>query len=111
MKPRMRRSALITLLLTFSIVASPQRGGGDAQQNPNPLSSDAKLPNGKSQRDEILRAEHTQNIKDASELVGMAQQLQQDLEKEDTFVLSRSTLKKADDIEKLAKKIHDRLHH
>jgi len=101
---------LAILLAAASSVASPQRGGGDATVPP-PLSSDAKLPNGKSQRDAILKAEHEQNLKDAAQLVELAQQLQQDLEKNDTFVFSISTLKKTDDIEKLVKKIRSRLRH
>ena len=111
--PWLRRSALIILLAAISNVASPQRGGGGVgdPSTPPPLSGESKLPNGKSQRDAILKAEHEQNLKDAAQLVDLAQQLQQDLEKNDTFVFSLSTLKKTDDIEKLAKKIRSRLRH
>jgi len=72
---------------------------------------DVKLPNGKSQRDEILKAEREENIKDAARLVEMAEALETDLEKDDRFVLSMATLKKTDDIEKLVKKIRARLRH
>jgi hypothetical protein len=109
MKSLMFRCAPIILLAAVSNVASPQRGG-DASA-PSPLSGDAKLPNGKSQRDAILKAEHEQNLKDAAQLVDLSQQLQQDLEKNDTFVFSISTMKKTDDIEKLVKKIRSRLRH
>jgi len=111
MNLRPRRSVLIILLAAISNVASPQRGGGGDPSTPPPLSGEAKLPNGKSQRDAILKAEHEQNLKDAAQLVDLAQQLQQDLEKNDTFVFSISTLKKTDDIEKLVKKIRGRLRH
>jgi hypothetical protein len=86
---------------------APQRGGGatDPQQQ-----EEVRLPNGKLQKDEILKAEHQQNIKDAAQLSELVQQLQQDLEKNDYTVLSMSTLKKTDDIEKLVKKIRSRLH-
>ena len=70
---------------------------------------DIKLPNGKSQRDEILKAEHQQNLRDAAQLVDLSQQLKQDLEKNDRYVLSLDDLKKTDDIEKLAKKIRTRM--
>jgi hypothetical protein len=105
-----RRCVFLILLAAVSHVASPQRGG-DTTSVPAPLSGDAKLPNGKSQRDAILKAEHEQNLKDAAQLVDLAQQLQQDIEKNDTFVFSISTLKKTDDIEKLVKKIRGRLRH
>jgi hypothetical protein len=92
--------------------ASPQasqgRGGGVADTGEQ---GDVRLPNGKLQKDEILKAEHQQNIKDAAQLAELAQQLQQDLEKNDYSVLSMSTLKKTDDIEKLVKKIRSRLRH
>jgi hypothetical protein len=108
----LRRSVLIVSLVAISNVASPQRGGGGGEPPAAPpLSEEAKLPNGKSQRDAILKAEHEQNLKDAAQLADLAQQLQQDLEKNDTFVFSISTLKKTDDIEKLAKKIRSRLRH
>ena len=105
----LRRCALVFLLAAVCNVASPQRGGDPS--TPPPLSGEAKLPNGKSQRDAILKAEHEQNLKDAAQLVDLSQQLQQDLEKNDTFVFSISTLKKTDDIEKLVKKIRSRLRH
>jgi hypothetical protein len=73
--------------------------------------ADVRLPNGKSQRDEILKAEHEQNIKDAAKLIEMADDLKQTLEKEDRFVFSLTTVKKTEDIEKLVKKIRSRLRH
>src|SRR5437588_4252192 len=70
-----------------------------------------RLPNGKLQRDEILKSEHQQNLKDAAQLVELSEQLKEDLEKNDRYVLSVSILKKTDDIEKLVKKIRSRLRH
>jgi hypothetical protein len=72
---------------------------------------DVQLPSGKSQHDEILKAERDQNIKDAAQLAELAQQLQQDLEKNDRFVFSIATVKKTDEIEKLARKIRSRMRH
>ena len=69
------------------------------------------MPNGKSQKDEILKAEHAQNLKDATQLAELAQQLQQELERDDRYVLSLATLKKTEDIEKLVKKIRSRMRH
>ena len=95
------------------MVALGQRGGNaQSQQVPSlDRQEDTRLPNGKLQKDEILKAEHEQNVKDAAQLTELAQQLQLDLEKEDRYVLSMSTLKKTEDIEKLAKKIRSRLRH
>ncbi len=108
-----RRSTLAALLGAASGAASSamaQRGGG-APVPPGQPPEDVKLPNGKSQRDEILKAERDKNIKDSADLVELAQQLQQDIEKNDAFVFSIATLKKTDDIEKLVKKIRSRMRH
>src|ERR1019366_2007871 len=81
-----------------------RRGGADDEE-------DVILPNGKSQKEEILKAEHQQNLKDAAELADLAEQLKMELEKNDRYILSMATLKKTDDIEKLAKRIRARLRH
>ena len=94
---------------TATWMASAQRGAGAAR--PGDPQQDVQLPSGKSQRDEILKAEREQNIKDAAQLVELAQQLQVELEKNDRFVFSIATLKKTDDIEKLARKIRSRMRH
>lgn len=106
MKNWLRRGAVVGAMIALGSlgVAQRSRSVGDAAQ-------DMELPSGKSQRDEILKAERDQNIKDAAQLVELAQQLQQDLEKNDRFVFSLSTLKKTDEIEKLAKKIRSRMRH
>jgi hypothetical protein len=112
MKTWLRRGALIWAVAAVAWLALAQQGGRGA---PAPGAQDAhqdvQLPSGKSQRDEILRAERDQNIKDAAQLADLAQQLQQDLEKNDRFVFSLATLKKTDEIEKLARKIRSRMRH
>ena len=111
MKLWLRRSAPVLLLAGVTSFALPQRGGPPREPPADPNLPDVKLPNGKSQRDEILKAEHEQNLKDAAELAQLAEQLKIDLEKDDRFVLSMATLKKTDEIEKLAKRIRTRLRH
>src|ERR1700693_2831187 len=110
MKHWFRNCALVVALALLSPVARQplhgQRGGG---QDPAPSGrpgtagddGDVKLPNGKSQRDEILRLDREQNIKDADLLIQLAEDLKEDIEKNDRYVLSMSTLKKKDDIEKM----------
>ena len=117
MKPKLRRCALV---LSIAAIASlgPGRGAGSAQGLGRGASREAdeqadgvRLPNGKLQRDEILKADYEQNLKDAARLVEMAEELKVDLEKNDRFVLSISTVKKTDDIEKLVRKIRSRMRH
>jgi hypothetical protein len=103
MKHHLRRCALV-LLLTAACVGQIQEPRPEKEP-----SADVKLPNGKSQRDEILKAEYQQNLKDAAQLAELAQQLHEDLEKNEQYVLSLADLKKTDDIEKLARKIRSRM--
>src|SRR5438270_10827806 len=110
MKLWFRRCVLAFPVLVFSTVAPSQRGAGIPPATP-PEESDVHMPNGKSQKEEILKAEHQQNLKDAAELADLAEQLKADLEKNDRYILSMATLKKTDEIEKLVKKIRSRLRH
>jgi hypothetical protein len=108
MPPMLRRSALALCLLPVSGLAQNQRPDFPAPDSPN---RDIQLPNGKSQRDEILKAEHEQNLKDAAKLAEMADDLKETMEKEDRNVFSLNTMKKAEEIEKLAHKIRARMRH
>jgi hypothetical protein len=72
-------------------------------------SSDMRLPNGRMQQDEILKADHEKSVKDAAQLIELAEGLKRDLEKDETHVLSISSIKKTEDIEKIARRIRSRI--
>jgi hypothetical protein len=74
-----------------------------------PDSLDRRLPNGKSQRDEIIREDHKKNLQDATQLAKLSGEVKDELEQSDPFVVSLKTVKKLDDIEKLSKDIRGRL--
>jgi len=111
MKLWFRRCAAALLCAALSPVALPQRGGGGGRVGTEQDAPEIRMPDGKSQKEAILKAEHQQNLKDAAELADLAEQLKADLEKNDRYILSMSTLKKTDEIEKLAKRIRARLRH
>ena len=71
--------------------------------------SETKLPNGKLQRDEIAKDDYKKNLADAAELARLAEDLKSDIEKGDAYVVSVKTMKKTEDIEKLARAIRGRL--
>ena len=111
--PRLRRCALV---LSIAAILPLAPLAGDAQRcgrspGAEAEQEDTRLPNGKSQKDEILKAEHEQNLKDAAQLVELSEQLKEELEKNDRYVVSMTTVKKTDDIEKLVRKIRSRLRH
>jgi hypothetical protein len=70
---------------------------------------DVKLPNGKMQKDEIIRVDYEHNLRDAAELARLSEEIKDDLEKGDRYLVSTKTLKKLDDVEKLAKDIRQRM--
>ena len=111
MTPWIRRGVVALVLLAgVSLYALQQQGGrGGGRRGGD--EDEVILPNGKSQKDEILKSEHQQNLKDAAELADLAEQLKIDLEKNDRYILSMATIKKTDDIEKLAKRIRARMRH
>jgi hypothetical protein len=95
---------VVLVLLAPSMPVQVQRPP-DADKTPAPT----RLPNGKLQQDEILKEDHEKSVKDAAQLIELSESLKQDLEKDDTHVLSLSSLKKTEEIEKIAKRIRTRL--
>lgn len=73
------------------------------------VESDPRLPNGKSQKDAIAEQQHNDALKAANELADLAQQLKGDLQKAGNFVVPVSTIRKTEEIEKLARKIRGKL--
>ncbi|MGO9227812.1 MAG: hypothetical protein ACLQKA_01180 [Bryobacteraceae bacterium] len=103
MKHRFRRCILLAAFAGLSLAQIPRP---KPPENP-----EIKFPDGKSQRDRMLKAEMTENRKEAAQLAELAQQLQSDLDKNSQYVFSLADLKKADEIEKLAHRIRTRMQH
>jgi hypothetical protein len=113
---RSRRSVLVTLLGSLSLVPRQQ---GDVLQEGQPpderrpklpeLDDDPRLPDGKSQKNAIAKEQHEQALKDAEQLVAAAQDLRDQIKQAGTFVIPLSSVKKTEEIEKLAKRIRGRL--
>jgi hypothetical protein len=108
MKLLLRYAGAAGLALALTSLGAPQVRPA---RQPPAVEGDVPLPNGKSQQDEILKADHERDLKDAAQLIELAEQLKEELEKNDRHVLSISSLKKTEEIEKLAKRIHSRLVH
>ena len=104
----MKKLLLLPLAAIGLMFSQIEPRGRDRNTLPD-TNHDAKLPNGKSQQEEILKADYEKTLQDAAQLVKLAEDLQDDLIKEDRHVLSLAMLKKTEDIEKLAKKIRTRL--
>jgi len=70
---------------------------------------EVRLPNGKLQKDAILSEDYEKSLKDARELARLSDELKTGLEDNGKHILSLQMLKKTEEIEKLAKRIHDRM--
>jgi len=106
MAERSRRLLLLmapAALATAAQLPEPQRE--KIEEKP----VETRLPNGKRQVDEILKADHEQNVRESRELAAMASSFQSEMEKTDRFVLSVSMLRRLDDMEKLVRRIRSRL--
>jgi len=68
-----------------------------------------RFPNGKLQQDEILKADYRKTVADCKELVKLAQDLQADVEKNEQYVISLTSIKQTEEIEKLARRIRGRI--
>jgi hypothetical protein len=102
------------LTFTASVLSLAQEQEPDDPRHPrlprapDPY-EDKKLPNGKSQKDEIAKQQHQQALKDAEALVSLAQQLRDDLQKAGNYVVPVASVKNTEEIEKLARRIRGRL--
>jgi hypothetical protein len=94
---------VVILSLAFSALLTPQLHPGREPED------QIRLPNGRNQKEEILKADHAKTLEDVNELSKLVEDLKTELEKNDQHVLSVTSLKKIDNIEKLTKRIRSRL--
>jgi len=113
---RSRRAALVSLFVSPFLVSKLQPQINQTEQAPDerkPKIPDAneepRLPDGKSQRNAMAKQEHDQALKDADHLVTVAQDLRDELQRAGTFVVPLTSVKKTEEIEKLAKRIRSHL--
>lgn len=68
-----------------------------------------RLPNGKLQRDVILKHEHQRNLDELKEIRELSGELIEELETNSEFVLSLKSLKKLERMEKLTRDVRKRV--
>jgi len=102
----MKRASLLVLIVLTSVFAQlPPEPSSSPRRDPEGV----RLPNGKLQSEEILKDDYRKNLKDAQDLIDLAESLKMGLEKGEQHVLSIGDLKKTEEIEKLAKRIRGRM--
>jgi hypothetical protein len=103
------RAAIILLSLLFLAVPSSPYAQNGRQPDMEDKQPNPRLPNGRMQRDEILKADYEHNIEDVGEMIRLAEDLKANLEKNTQYVFSLQDVKKLDDIEKLTRRIRSRM--
>jgi hypothetical protein len=108
----------LTLILMFGLlgaVGHPQKTGVQTQQTPTPTNPlpplGADLPPGIAERQERARNEDRQKQleADTDKLLQLATQLHTDVSKTNKNILSVDVIKRADEIEKLAHAVKERM--
>lgn len=94
----MKRLILLAMLL-----------GTSAELLPQSSTTQRRLPNGRLQSDAILEDDYKKSLKDATELVELANDLKAEIEKNKQHVLSVKSVRTAERIEKLIKRIRGRM--
>ena len=92
----------MTLLAAAALLAAQASDPRSAARGP-------RLPNGRSLQEELLKAEHKQSLKDVTQMIELSEELKEELEKNERHIVSVSSIRKTEEIEKLAKRIRARL--
>jgi Zn-dependent oligopeptidase len=107
-----RRKALVVLLTPVAIAgeAAQQQQPDNRRTFPdsNP-DEDTRLPNGKSQKDAISKQAHEDALKDVESLIHLAEDLRDELKHSGEYVVALSSVRKTEEIEKLARHIRGKL--
>lgn len=105
------RAAIVVASILLAAFSPAQQLDPRLPRDPSKPGEAVRLPNGRLQQDEILKADHEKSVKDAAQLIELSESLKKELEKDDSHVLSISSLKKTEEIEKIAKRIRARIKH
>ena len=101
--------ATLLVLLTLSSAAGQRGGGGgDAVANPTEAGFGQALPPAGNPAIKA-KMDHDQNLRDATRLAQLADEITQELKSGSALTLSIGGLKKAEEMAKLSKKLHDRM--
>lgn len=106
----MYRLAALLVLLATVLVAQSQKGTNTPRINPLPQMLDQERPDPPlTSPAKMLKYQHEEVKKDVDKLVKLVAEVQDEVDKAGENVLSLNTLKKLEEVEKLTKKVRNRL--
>lgn len=82
-------------------------GQDPTPRRPRPPEDDKELP--KKQRDMVVKEDYQKNLDDSRAMVRLAESLRDEIEKNEQYIVSMTAVKKAEEIEKLSKRIRSRM--
>jgi len=102
------------LLLVLFLGMAKNSGLAQRRRDPFPFPDSSRPsepipPNGPSRKLKLMKESFEQTQKDTAQLYQLATELKQEMEKANEDVLSITVMKKAEEIEKLAEKIKNRM--
>jgi hypothetical protein len=105
-----RRTALLALVGPAVSQNAQQQEPDTRRTLPDPdAADDRRLPNGKSQKDAISKQSHEEALKEVEALIQVAEDLRDELKHSGEYVVAISSLRKTEEIEKLARHIRGKL--
>jgi hypothetical protein len=106
-----RRVAIMAILSSTLGQTGQQPAEQNGRRTPpdDEKDEDTRLPNGKSQKDAISKQAHEEALKEVESLIQLAEDLHSELKRNGDFVVAISSLKKTEEIEKLARRIRGKL--
>ena len=76
---------------------------------PDRPDKERRLPNGRSMNEAIIKEDLKRNLEDLKKIRDLAAEVEKDIEKTGGQVVSMDNLKKLEEVEKLSKRIRDRM--
>lgn len=68
-----------------------------------------RLPNGKSRKLALIKHDHAKSLEDVAAIIALAQEIEAELTKNTEHVVSLDSLRKAEQLESLSKKLQSRM--
>ena len=96
------------ILAVFGVLLIAQDPHSPPALNPD-TPNIQRTPDGRNRTEMILKADHESSVKDIETIRKLVDDLKMEMERNDRHILSVSSLKKLDEIEKLVKKIRGRM--
>jgi len=99
---KVRLTVLAVLFVTLAVAQFPRFPTTTAPERDT-------LPNGKSRKLELIKDDHQKSLEDVAAIIRLAEELEAELQENTEHVVSLDSMRKAEEIEDLSKKLQKRM--